>query len=188
LKVSIYQASEAKKLLDFHLLRLEVEMVQKTYNMTIMLRIGGISLVHFDPVASVCLLDTPMAAGDSKYLFTLVYVDVSSNSSMVDSKLKSVRITGFWILSIVQYSKILVNTRFLKPDLCPSLAGGIKMPTLFCPLNNHWTTHISQYQPDTDVVSCEKFLHKGSSVRRTIPMVEKPFYFPPPPISPDVFI
>jgi hypothetical protein len=25
-------------------------------------------------------------------------------------------------------------------------------------------------------------------VRRTIPMVEKPFYFPPPPISPDVFI
>jgi hypothetical protein len=88
LKVSIYQASEAKKLLDFHLLRLEAEMVQKTYNMTIMLRIGGISLVHPDPVASVCLLDTPMAAGDLKYLFTLVYVDVSSNSSMVDTKLK----------------------------------------------------------------------------------------------------
>jgi hypothetical protein len=91
LKVSIYQASEAKKLLDFHLLRLEVEMVQKTYNMTIMLRIGGISLVHLDPVASVCLLDTPMAAGDSKYLFTLVYVDVSSNSFTVDSWLRICR-------------------------------------------------------------------------------------------------
>jgi hypothetical protein len=47
--------------------------------MTVMLRIGGISLVHFDPVASVCLLDTPMAAGDSKYLFTVVYVDVSND-------------------------------------------------------------------------------------------------------------
>jgi hypothetical protein len=89
LKVSIHQATEAKKLLDFHLLRLEVEMAQKTYDMTVILRIGGISLVHFDPVASVCLLDTPMAAGDSKYLFTVLYVDVSSNSSMVvDSKLK----------------------------------------------------------------------------------------------------
>jgi hypothetical protein len=87
LKVSIYQANEAEKLLDFHLLRLEVEVVQKTYNMTIMLRIGGISLVHFDPVASVCLLDTPMAAGDSKYLFTVRYVDVSNNlSAALDSK------------------------------------------------------------------------------------------------------
>jgi hypothetical protein len=87
LRVSIYQAIEAKKLLDFHLLCLEVEVVQKTYNMTTMLRIGGISLVHSDPVAPVCLLDTPMAAGDSKYLFTVVYVDVSNNLSVVlDSK------------------------------------------------------------------------------------------------------
>jgi hypothetical protein len=86
LKVSIYQASEAKKLLDFHLLRLEVEMVQKTYNMTVILRIGGISLVHFDPVASVCLLDTPMTAGDSKYLFTVVYVDVSSKYFICGSR------------------------------------------------------------------------------------------------------
>jgi hypothetical protein len=83
----MYQANEAEKLLDFHLLHLEVEVVQKTHNMTVMLRIGGISLVHFDPVASVCLLDTPMAAGDSKYLFTVVYVDVSNNFSVVlDSK------------------------------------------------------------------------------------------------------
>jgi hypothetical protein len=89
LKVSIYQASRADKLLDFKLLRLEVEMVQKTYNMTVMLRIGGISLIHFDPVASVSLLDTPMTAGDSKYLFTVLYVDVSNNSSaVVDKKLK----------------------------------------------------------------------------------------------------
>jgi hypothetical protein len=81
LKVSIYQASQEEKLLDFKLLRLEVEMVQKSYNMTVMLRIGGISLIHCDPVASVCLLDTPMATGDSKYLFTILYVDVSRNSS-----------------------------------------------------------------------------------------------------------
>jgi hypothetical protein len=95
LKVSIFQANEAEKLLDFHLLRLEVEVVQKTYNMTVMLRIGGISLVHFDPVNSVCLLDTPMAAGDSKYLFTVLYVDVSNNSPIpLDSKeiqLKSIQ-------------------------------------------------------------------------------------------------
>jgi hypothetical protein len=88
LSISMYQANEAKKLLDFHLLRLEVEVVQQTYNMTIMLRIGGISLVHFDPVGSVCLLDTPMAAGDSEYLFTVLYVDVSNNLSIV---LKTVR-------------------------------------------------------------------------------------------------
>jgi len=87
LTVSIYQANEAEKLLKFHLLRLEVEMVQKTYNTTVMLRIGGISLVHFGPGAPVCLLDTPMAAGDSEYLFTVVYVDVSNNLSVVlDSK------------------------------------------------------------------------------------------------------
>jgi len=87
LRVSIYQATEAEKLLDFHLLRLELEVVQKTYNTTVKFCLGGISLVHFDPVASVCLLDTPMAAGDSKYLFTVVYVDVSNNFSVVlDSK------------------------------------------------------------------------------------------------------
>lgn len=90
LRVSIYQANEAEKLLDFHLLHLEVEVVQKTYNMTIMLRIGGISLVHFDPVASVCLLDTPMAAGDSKYLFTVVYVDVNKRSPDFHTKHGSV--------------------------------------------------------------------------------------------------
>lgn len=89
LKVSIYQASQADKLLDFKLLRLEVEMVQKTYNMTVMLRIGGISLIHLDAVRSIPLLNTPMAAGDSKYLFTVLYVDVSSNFSVgIDKKLK----------------------------------------------------------------------------------------------------
>jgi hypothetical protein len=88
LSISMYQTNKAQKLLDFHLLRLEVEVVQKTYNMTVMLRIGGISLVHFDPVGSVCLLNTPMAAGDSEYLFTVLYVDVSHNLSIV---LKTVR-------------------------------------------------------------------------------------------------
>jgi hypothetical protein len=72
---------------DLHLLRLEVDVVQKMYKMTVMLRIGRISLVHFDPVASVCLLDTTMAAGDSKYLFTVLYVDVSIDLSLaLDSK------------------------------------------------------------------------------------------------------
>jgi hypothetical protein len=91
LTVSIFQAGETEKLLDFHLLHLEVAMVQKTYNMTVMLRIGGISLVHCDPVTSVCLLDTPMASGNAEYLFTVLYVDVSSDSSAeVDTKLKCI--------------------------------------------------------------------------------------------------
>ncbi|KAJ4449971.1 hypothetical protein ANN_01378 [Periplaneta americana] len=89
-KISISQASENEKLLDFNLLRLEVEMVQKTFDMTVMLRIGGISLIHYDPVASVCLLDTPMAAGDSKYLFTVLYVDVNKQSPEFHTKHGSV--------------------------------------------------------------------------------------------------
>ncbi|XP_021940255.1 vacuolar protein sorting-associated protein 13 isoform X3 [Zootermopsis nevadensis] len=90
LKVSIYQASQADKLLDFKLLRLEVEMVQKTYNMTVMLRIGGISLIHLDAVRSIPLLNTPMAAGDSKYLFTVLYVDVNKRSPDFHTKHGSV--------------------------------------------------------------------------------------------------
>ena len=77
LKVSVHQASEDEKLIDFHMLCLEVEMVQRTYDMKVILRIGGINLVHYDPVAPVCLLDTPLTSGSTEYLLTIVFLEVS---------------------------------------------------------------------------------------------------------------
>ncbi|KAJ9578225.1 hypothetical protein L9F63_005555, partial [Diploptera punctata] len=90
LKISIHQASEDEKLLDFHMLCLEVEMIQRTYDMNVILRIGGINLVHYDPIAPVCLLDTPLTSGSTEYLLTILFLDVNKKSPEFHTKHGSV--------------------------------------------------------------------------------------------------
>nr|CAD7454577.1 unnamed protein product [Timema tahoe] len=64
------------KLLDFHILRLELELVQLTFDMKVSLRLGGIELTYHDFAENVKLLNTPMAAGQAEYLLTVLYVSL----------------------------------------------------------------------------------------------------------------
>nr|CAD7433011.1 unnamed protein product [Timema monikensis] len=64
------------KLLDFHILRLELELVQLTFDLKVSLRLGGIELTYHDLAENVKLLNTPMAAGQAEYLLTVLYVSL----------------------------------------------------------------------------------------------------------------
>lgn len=69
---------ESVKVFDFCLLRLELEMIKQTFDMTVALRLGGLSCDVMDPVSGVIrMLDTPMAAGELEYLLTVKFVNVS---------------------------------------------------------------------------------------------------------------
>ncbi|XP_049842368.1 LOW QUALITY PROTEIN: intermembrane lipid transfer protein Vps13-like [Schistocerca gregaria] len=81
----------AQKLFTFRMLHLEFEMVDQTFDKTVMLRLGGLAFDLNDPVSgSVRVLDTPMTAGELEYLLTVKYTSVDRLSPELHTKHGSV--------------------------------------------------------------------------------------------------
>lgn len=81
----------AQKVFDFRMINLEFEMVDQTFDMTVMLRLGGLAFDLSDRVSgSVRLLDTPMAAGEQEYLLTVKYTNVDRMSPELHTRHGSV--------------------------------------------------------------------------------------------------
>lgn len=58
------------KLIDFSLMAVEVEMVQRPFDMNLVLRLGGVSMEQTVNGASRKAITTPMSDGKADYLFT----------------------------------------------------------------------------------------------------------------------
>lgn len=65
-------------LADFHLLALEADMTQKTFDLEIGLRLGGLSLFHEFEGEKIHVINTPMAEGKEEYLFVVNMCRVST--------------------------------------------------------------------------------------------------------------
>ncbi|PSN37570.1 hypothetical protein C0J52_12647 [Blattella germanica] len=116
LKVSIHQASEDEKLLDLNVVCIEVETVVQTYEMKVILRIGGINCTHFDPIAPVCIMDTPLTSADAEYLLTIMYQDVDKKNPEFHTKHGSV-------LRTVDFNFTTLNVLLQQESLLALLAA-----------------------------------------------------------------
>lgn len=77
-------------LCDFHLLSIEAEMVQQTYDLNVQLRLGGLSLHQDYEDSKINVLNTPMAEGEKEYLFVVKFCKVDRQSPEFHSKHGSV--------------------------------------------------------------------------------------------------
>lgn len=77
-------------LCDFHLLSIEAEMIQQTYDLNIQLRLGGLSLHQDYEHTKINVLNTPMAEGEKEYLFIVKFCKVDRESPEFHSKHGSV--------------------------------------------------------------------------------------------------
>lgn len=73
----------------FKCMLLELDMIQQTFNLDVMIRLGGIALIQYRPNSSIQIIDTPMTAGKDEYLFTVQYIQVDKKSPEFHSKFMS---------------------------------------------------------------------------------------------------
>lgn len=69
---------DIQKLLCFKLVSLEASLEKKTFDLTVRLRLGGISLVQQYMHEQIHILMTPMTSGQQDYLLSIKYIDVSN--------------------------------------------------------------------------------------------------------------
>lgn len=64
----------------FELLQLEAELMQRTYNQEVMLRLGGIQVKQHHNGEDIFMINTPMSSGKKEYLIVIQFINVSSKN------------------------------------------------------------------------------------------------------------
>lgn len=94
-------------LCDFHLLSIEAEMIQQTYDLNIQLRLGGLSLHQNYEDIKINVLNTPMAEGEKEYLFVVKFCKVSNICILIK---KNTEITVLFVSKFNSRCVTFVNT------------------------------------------------------------------------------
>lgn len=63
--------------MKFEVLQLEAEMLQRTYDQEILLRLGGVQVKQHYNQREIFMITTPMLSGRNEYLITVQYINVS---------------------------------------------------------------------------------------------------------------
>jgi len=64
----------------FQVLQLEAEMLQRTYDQEVQLRLGGVQMRQLYEGQEIFMVNTPMSAGGDEYLIIMRYVNVNKRS------------------------------------------------------------------------------------------------------------
>ncbi|XP_032688033.1 vacuolar protein sorting-associated protein 13 isoform X3 [Odontomachus brunneus] len=70
----------ASEFVRFQVLQLEAEMLQRTYDQEILLRLGGVQMKQQHEGHEIFMINTPMSAGKDEYLIVVRYVNVNKRS------------------------------------------------------------------------------------------------------------
>ncbi|XP_072763012.1 intermembrane lipid transfer protein Vps13 isoform X2 [Anoplolepis gracilipes] len=71
---------ESSEFVRFQVLQLEAEMLQRTYDQEIQLRLGGIQMRQLHGDQEIFIVNTPMSAGKDEYLIVVRYINVNKRS------------------------------------------------------------------------------------------------------------
>lgn len=74
------EAAAASEFVRFQVLQLEAEMLQRTYEQEVLLRLGGVQMRQRYEDREIFVIDTPMSAGKDEYLIVVRYVNVNKRS------------------------------------------------------------------------------------------------------------
>ncbi|XP_011630655.2 LOW QUALITY PROTEIN: vacuolar protein sorting-associated protein 13 [Pogonomyrmex barbatus] len=80
LSVSRQRDDDAVEFLRFQVLQLEAELLQRTYDQEVQLRLGGVQMRQLYEDQEIFMVNTPMSAGRDEYLIVVRYVNVNKRS------------------------------------------------------------------------------------------------------------
>lgn len=121
--------AEFEKLLQFRCIALELDMVQRTFNMDVTVRLGGIGLTHFRSLCPLQMISTPMTTGSDEYLFTVEYGMVNPKSPEFHSKYGSCEqrlLLNFTTLELLLHQEAIQELMKVVNDLQSRLEAACK--------------------------------------------------------------
>ncbi|XP_011874480.1 PREDICTED: vacuolar protein sorting-associated protein 13C isoform X2 [Vollenhovia emeryi] len=71
---------ESSEFIRFQVLQLEAELLQRTYDQVVQLRLGGVQIRQLYENQDIFMVNTPMSAGRDEYLVVVQYVNVNKRS------------------------------------------------------------------------------------------------------------
>nr|XP_012140992.1 PREDICTED: vacuolar protein sorting-associated protein 13C isoform X2 [Megachile rotundata] len=80
LQVSSQKDNAIRPFIKLQVLQLEAEMLQRTYDQEILLRLGGVQVKQHYNQTEIFMVDTPMSSGKDEYLITVQYINVNKKS------------------------------------------------------------------------------------------------------------
>ncbi|XP_015115234.1 vacuolar protein sorting-associated protein 13 isoform X2 [Diachasma alloeum] len=93
-------------------LQLEAEMIQRTYDQEVMLRLGGIQAKQYHNKEEIYMINTPMTSGREEYLIVIQYVNVNKHSpefvTRHGSVVKLLKLE-FTTLNVLLHQEALIN-------------------------------------------------------------------------------
>lgn len=66
----------AQPFLKVEVLKLEAELIQRSYDQDVKLRLGGVQVTQYHDKGEIFMINTPMASGIEEYLIVVRYVTV----------------------------------------------------------------------------------------------------------------
>ncbi|XP_043520214.1 vacuolar protein sorting-associated protein 13 isoform X3 [Frieseomelitta varia] len=112
IQVSSQKGSEIIPFVKFEVLQLEAEMLQRTYDQEILLRLGGVQVKQHYSQREIFMINTPMLSGRHEYLITVQYINVNKRSPEFKTKHGSVLQLlklEFTTLDVLLHQEALIN-------------------------------------------------------------------------------
>ncbi|XP_039312283.1 vacuolar protein sorting-associated protein 13 isoform X2 [Solenopsis invicta] len=90
LSISRQSGDDVSEFIRLQVLQLEAEMLQRTYDQEIHLRLGGVQMRQLYEDQEIFMVNTPMSTGRDEYLITVQYVNVNKRSPEFNTRHGSV--------------------------------------------------------------------------------------------------
>ncbi|XP_023289292.1 vacuolar protein sorting-associated protein 13 isoform X2 [Orussus abietinus] len=175
LSISRQGKSAASPFLKVEVLQLEAEMLQRTYDQEIMLRLGGIQVKQYHGKGDIFMINTPMTTGSEEYLIIVQYTNVSKHSpefvTRHGSIVKLLQLE-FTKLDVLLHQEALINVLKFVSDFQDKMSA--YTPEIH-QSEQRRTSHLATIHEDTPTFFKEhiqKQRHKTSATRRKKTVVE----------------
>ena len=130
--ISKQDDQETSPFLKFQLLKLEAEMMQRTYDQEVMLRLGGVQVKQYHNTGEVFMINTPMTTGSDEYLIIVRYVNVNKRSPEFVTRHESVvqlLEMEFTTLDVLLHQEVIINVLKFASNIQEEISATTAMMT-----------------------------------------------------------
>ncbi|KAJ8665252.1 hypothetical protein QAD02_006914 [Eretmocerus hayati] len=105
------QEGKSTPFLRFELLQLEAELMQRTFNQEVMLRLGGVQLKQHYNDQEIFMVNTPMSSGSDEYLIVIQFINVNKRSPdfFKNGSVVNLLQLEFTTLDVILHQEALIN-------------------------------------------------------------------------------
>ncbi|XP_011301984.1 vacuolar protein sorting-associated protein 13C isoform X2 [Fopius arisanus] len=128
LTLSRRESTQVTPFVRIEILQVEAEMIQRTYDQEVMLRLGGVQAKQYHNGQEIYVVNTPMATGSEEYLVVIQYVNVNKYSpefiTRHGSVVKLLKLE-FTTLDVLLHQEALINVikflSYMQEKITPSV-------------------------------------------------------------------